>query len=87
MQGFRGLFFVFNDILFWECESGGWEEGFWQFMRQLMKPFMSINGERKKSDGGKKCRVCARFAGAAPFVIKRECEKNYANYTLNYTFR
>ena len=77
--------------LFFERESGGWREGFWkfmrQFMRQLMKPFMSINGERKKSDGGKECRVCARFAGTAPFDIKRECEKNYANYTLNYTFR
>ena len=56
-------------------------------MRQLMKPFMSINGERKKSDGGKECRVCARFVGTAPFDIKRECEKNYANYTLNYTSR
>ena len=34
----------------------------------------------------KECRVGARFAGTAPFDIKRECEKNYANYTLNYTF-
>ena len=58
-----------------------------QLMKQLMKPFMSINGERKKSDGGKECRVCARFAGTAPFDIKRECEKNYANYALNHTFR
>ena len=64
-------------------ESGGWREGFWKFMRQ----FMSIHRGRKGSDGGKKCRVCARFAGTAPFDIKRECEKNYANYTLNYTFR
>ena len=40
-----------------------------------------------QADGGKKCRVCARFVGTAPFDIKRECEKNYANYTLNYTFR
>ena len=60
MQVFRGLFFVFNDILFWSANQ---------------------------VDGGKKCRVCARFAGTAPFDIKRECEKNYANYTLNYTFR
>ena len=35
----------------------------------------------------KECRVCVRFAGTAPFDIKREYEKNYANYTLNYTFR
>ena len=67
MQVFRGLFFVFNYILFWECE----------FI------FESAN----QVDGGKECRVCARFAGTAPFDIKRECEKNYANYTLNYTFR
>ena len=52
-----------------------------------MRQFMSIHGGRKGSDGDKECRVCARFAGAAPFDIKRECEKNYANYTLNYTFR
>ena len=83
------------NLFFGECESGRWEEGFWKFMRQfmrqlmkqLMKPFMSINGERKKSDGGKECRVCARFVCTAPFDIKRECEKNYANYTLNHTFR
>ena len=48
---------------------------------------MSIHGGRKGSDGGKECRVGARFAGTAPFDIKRECEKNYANYTLNHTFR
>ena len=56
-------------------------------MWEFMKPFMSIHGGRTGSDGGKECRVCARFAGAAPFDIKRECEKNYANYTWNYTFR
>ena len=90
MQVFRGLFFVERKFIFWGVriyflirESGRWREGFWKFMMQ----FMSIHGGRKGSDGGKKCRVCARFAGTAPFDIKRECEKNYANYTLNYTFR
>ena len=67
MQVFRGLFFVFNDILFWYANLF----------------FESAN----QADGRKECRVCARFAGTAPFDIKRECEKNYANYTLNYTFR
>ena len=67
MQVFRGLFFVFNDILFWSANLF----------------FESAN----QADEGKKCRVCARFVGTALFDIKRECEKNYANYTLNYTFR
>ena len=26
-----------------------------------------------QADEGKECRVCARFVGTAPFVIKREC--------------
>ena len=67
MQVFRGLFFVFNDIL--------------RGSANLF--FESAN----QADGGKERRVCARFVGTAPFVIKRECEKNYANYTLNHTFR
>ena len=52
--------------------------------------FVSANlffASANQADGGKECRVCARFVGTAPFDIKRECEKNYANYTLNYTFR
>ena len=94
MQVFRGLFFVERKFIFWgvriyflRARSGGWEEGFWKFMRQFMRQFMNIHGGRKGSDGGKECRVGARFAGTASFDIKRECEKNYANYTLNYTFR
>ena len=71
------------NLFFESANQADGREGFWKFMRQ----FTSIHGGRKGSDGGKECRVCARFAGTAPFDIKRECEKNYANYTLNYTFR
>ena len=90
MQVFRGLFFVERKFIF-----GGVRIYFLRARIRRMKgrileiheEFLSIHGGRKGSNGGKECRVCARFAGTAPFDIKRECEKNYANYTLNYTFR
>ena len=74
MQVFRGLFFVERKFIFWGVRI--------YFLGSANLFFESAN----QADEGKECRVCARFVGTAPFDIKRECEKNYANYTLNHTF-